>query len=274
MAKPLVCLVTQSADTIQSLGEFKDELNRNLHWNGKVDLTPFAANDDLTKLKGKAEDAVRAAHDRIKNDQQAAVVITGGTKATQYAQDYAAYEQWTDIVPIIQPIGGAKPDNLQVNVTGFVIEVQDTAQNQLDLITVQNVTILFEPDHQDIYDNLAANGKNLTALNKGLGDLDEMKLTDGFMIIPNATFYNKPEVIAGFVDGKKGKNTHQPMQIFYPHREFKKKHHTLAGVKVLGHNVTLTYRLAASYVDNILTTGPNFDMHNLPQFKPAIADEG
>jgi hypothetical protein len=43
-----------------------------------------------------------------------------------------------------------------------------------------------------------------------------------------------------------------PLPIYYPEREYKKAHQHPNGVKVLGHHVSMTYRLAATYVDSIL----------------------
>jgi hypothetical protein len=87
------------------------------------------------------------------------------------------------------------------------------------------------------------------------------------MILPNAWFYKYSNRIVHYVDGKK-KGDGTPLPIYYPEREYKNAHNTKASVYVLGHSVLITYRVAAHYVNNILTGY----WTNLPAFQEAVQD--
>ena len=93
----------------------------------------------------------------------------------------------------------------------------------------------------------------------------------GFMLIPNAMYYNHCDDIAAYVEGKTTGGAF--VSVYYPEREYKKAHsdatYIATYVKVYGFNIPLTYRRAAQYVDQILDGSlfPPF-----PAFDSAVPD--
>ena len=173
-------------------------------------------------------------------------------------------------------MGGSNPTipGNQTNVTGFIIDALATAQKQLARMSGPVLVL---------YDNTAGSPSNaiysaldqtrvqpLTAQTPAdLNNLNPAKLVgmNGFMIMPNAWFYKYGNRIVHYVDGKtKGDGT--PLPIYYPEREYKNAHQHKARVSVLGHSVLITYRVAAYYVNNILTGY----WTNLPAFQEAVQD--
>jgi hypothetical protein len=81
-----------------------------------------------------------------------------------------------------------------------------TAQYHLDNLKSQDVTILYDTYNNDVFKNLKRNGKQTSELKASKADdlkqLDPGKMKAGFMLIPNAMYYNYCDPIPSFVDGK------------------------------------------------------------------------
>jgi hypothetical protein len=259
-------IVGRKKEIHRSIVAFQDELLNNLGWFGSIDFFVHAANNDPANLQSAANKAVADAQAALTAPQAApAAVVAGGVQATSCLQ-IAVQNSAGPTVPIIQAVGGAVPPNPQNYVTGFIINALATAEYHLDHVPSQSVTVLYDDTpgtpSLDVYNNLfaynqakpAPQRKAITPLPartpRALRTLDPTKLTTGFMLIPNAMFYNHCDDIAAYVDGQSVGGT--PVSVFYPEREYKKAHTHTATVKVYGYNIPLTYRLAAQYVDKIL----------------------
>jgi hypothetical protein len=282
MAIPTVCLVTPArpSDKIhKSLEAFDDELQKHLGWKWSIDFEVYWGNYDVAHLRTVATAAVADANDAVNAGQRAAIV-TAGVIATNIVLGLEA------TIPIIQAVGGAAPTIPagQNNVTGFKINALTTAQSQLGLLT-DPVVVLYDdtPDtpavpnpSNYIYGQLAGSGRTLRPVTArtpaALKSLNPAPLTgaNGFMLLPNAMFYNHCDDIANFVDGKTAADG-TPLPIYYPEREYKKAHSNRHGVKVLGSSVPDTYRLAARYVDRILDG--TLTVGHLPAFVDALPDK-
>ena len=266
MANPTVRLliVGRKKEIHRSIAAFQDELLNNLGWFGSIDFFVHAANNDTTKLQTAANKAVADAQAALTAPQAApAAVVAGGVQATACLQ-IAVQNSGGPIVPTIQAVGGAIPPNPQNYVTGFKINALATAEYHLDHVPSQSVTVLYDDTpgtpSLDVYNNLLAYNqakpapKVITPLPArtphALRTLDPTKLTTGFMLIPNAMYYNHCDDIAAYVDGQSVGGT--PVSVYYPEREYKKAQTDTTHVKVYGYNIPLTYRLAAQYVDKIL----------------------
>jgi hypothetical protein len=260
MANPTVRLVTvgRRKEVHRSIAAFQDELLNNLGWNGSIDYLVHGANNDTTKLQAVADKAVADAQAALNAAQPApAAVVAGGVQATSCLQ-HAVQASGGTPVPIIQAVGGAEPANLQAYVTGFKINALATAKYHLEHLP-QTITVLYDDTPNTpslaVYNDLVAYNRTLIAPKDitpltartphALRTLDQDLLKAGFMLIPNAMFYNHCDDIADYVDGKN-------VSVYYPEREYKKAHTHPANVKVYGYNIQLTYRLAAQYVDKIL----------------------
>jgi hypothetical protein len=102
-----------------------------------------------------------------------------------------------------------------------------------------------------------------------LGNVSLPASANGFMLLPNAMFFNHCDDVVKIVDGKQSASG-GPLPIYYPEREYKQAHKNPNGVTVIGHHVALTYRLAAIFVDSILTGGLQIP---LPALAGAIPDQ-
>ena len=254
-------IVGRKKEIHRSIVAFQDELLNNLGWFGSIDFFVHAANNDPANLQAAANKAVADAQAALTGPQAApAAVVAGGVQATSCLQT-AVQNSAGPVVPIIQAVGGAVPPNLQNYVTGFKINALATAEYHLDHVPSQTVTVLYDdtagtPSLKNFTDLVTYNAgrKQITGLPAStpqmLKNLDPTKRTTGFMLIPNAMYYNHCDDIAAYVDGQSVGGT--PVQVFYPEREYKKAHTHTATVKVWGYNIPLTYRLAAQYVDKIL----------------------
>ena len=257
--QPLVRLVTPAAQGNRhhnSQNAFEDELLNVLSWRGKLDYHARYGSHDDQNLKNIARQAAKEAQDAV-DDHQRAAIVTGGTKAT------AAVQAWTTTIPIIQAAGGA--GSTQTNVTGFTINAQDIAQYHLNQLP-PTVAIMYDPTNNDVYNQLDKSNKQISRLYatvpNDLTTLDGSKLTagGGFMIIPNAMYYNFFDDIAKFVDNK-GLSV-----IYFPEQEYKQVMTNQTGVWVHGHDIQSTFRRAANYVDQILKG----TLTTLPAFQEAV----
>jgi hypothetical protein len=228
---------------------------------------------DVPTLTQAANDAVTAAYTAVEAGQPA-VIVAAGTMAATILQDITINQGLTTTIPIIQAVGGSVPTNRQPNLTGFIIDAAGTAQAQLAALNAP-VAVLYDDTPGNPSNNIYGllNQTKVTALTaKTPDDLAKVTLpagTNGFMLLPNAMFYNHCDDVVKIVDGKTVAGG-GPLPIYYPEREYKLAHKNKSGVKVLGHHVALTYRLAATYVDSTL----NGDLQiPLPELAVAIPDQ-
>jgi hypothetical protein len=266
--KPLVALVTpaKQSDANKSLDALKDEL-KNLELDTKVDFKAYFGAYDQTTLTTAARTAVDEAQSYV-DAGQPAVIVAAGTMATTILQGM------TRTIPIIQAAGGGRPTR-QNNVTGFYIDALGTSKSQFGkLSTNRTVTVLFdstnEPPSNTVFQDLQAYARstypNVTLIpldRHDPGSVNQNDIQGSFMLIPNALFYNKCNLIARAVE-------RADVPAIYPEREYKKRHTNRGRIKVHGHNIPLTYRLAATYVDSILDGSMTIP---LPAIDDAIKDE-
>jgi hypothetical protein len=283
MANPTVRLVTvaRKKEVHRSIAAFQDELFNSLEWSGNsIDYFVDGANNDTTKLTNAVTNAANDARAAVTAGQRA-VIVAGGLQATTLLQNSAVVSA-APAIPIVQAVGGDVPPSLQNYVTGFKINALDIAKHHLGNVNSHAVTVLYDdtagtPSLKNFNDLVTYNGgltgiKAITPLPAStvqmLRNLDPTKLTNGFMLIPNAMYYNHCDDIANYVDGKTVNGN--PVWVYYPEREYKKAHTDKTHVKVYGYNIPLTYRWAAQYVDQILdgTMVPP-----LPAFLDAVADQ-
>jgi hypothetical protein len=272
---PTVRLVTPTDNTTsnESIKAFEDELqnNKNLGWG------------NITKVYSPADwsgSLDSAAQHAVSDPPAPDVIVTAGVIATNIVLGKTA------TIPIVQAVGGSNPTIPagQTNVTGFIINALKTAQDQMALLNGQ-VLVLYDdtPDtptvknpSNAIYSALDASKKNPLGAQTpaALNSLDPAKLVgmSGFMILPNAMFYRYSGRVVKYVDGKKKPDGTTPLPIYYPEREYKNAHLNKANVSVLGHSVLITYRLAAHYVNNILTGYWSIAKGNLPTLQEAVQD--
>jgi hypothetical protein len=243
---------------------FKDELLNVLGWGsqGTNFYKPYSATDPGSDLPTAAQNAV--------NDHPN-VIVAAGTLAASLVLAKAP-----STTPIIL-VGGEAPSTA-TNLTGFLVKAYDIAKDHATSLvsTARNVTIVYDPQNPPsahafanaVVPTIPAPRRNpLTATTyDDIKNLDATKFTDGFMLIPNATYYRYYGDIVKKVDGNA-----KVKLVFYPEREFKRAHANTTGVKVHGHNIPLTFRWAASYVDSILKG--DFGVGSLPDFKEAITDD-
>ncbi|MBV8746788.1 MAG: hypothetical protein JO134_17255 [Xanthobacteraceae bacterium] len=205
---------------------------------------------------------------------QPAVIVAAGTLAATIVQDLTIKKSLTGTIPIILAVGGSIPSNRQQNLTGFIIDAVGTAQSQLALMNGP-VAVLFDDTpgnpSNNVYSQLDQT-KIIPLTARSPGALKTVKLpsgVNGFMLLPNAMFYNHCDDVVKIVDGKTASGG-GPLPIYYPETEYWAEHKNKNGVNVLGHHVSLTYRMAATFVDSIL----NGDVQiPLPPLAGAIPDQ-
>jgi hypothetical protein len=240
-----------------------------------IDYKAYYGNYDTNTLKDAANNAVTDAYNAVNGSpKQSAVIVASGTMAATIVQDITIKQNLTGTIPIVQAVGGSVPINRQQNLTGFLIDALGTAQSQLALLNAP-VAVLFDDipgsPSTDVYSQL--DQTKVTPLTARVpGDLTKVNLptgVNGFMLLPNAMFFNHCDDVVKIVDGKTLAGG-GPLPIYYPEREYKAAHKQPNGVKVLGHHVLMTYRLAATFVDSIL----NGDLQiPLPALAGAIPDK-
>jgi hypothetical protein len=282
MPNPLVRLVTvaRKKEVHKSIAAFEDELLNHLGWSGSIDYFVHGANNDPTKIQQAAANAVGDARDALIAGKPA-VIVAGGVQATALLQAMVEALK-PPVIPIIQAVGGDDPPGRQPYVTGYKISALDTAKYHLDHLP-QAVTVLYDDTagtpSLGVYNSLFAyNQAKLPAARSAITPLPartphDLKnlpaiATAGFMLIPNAMYYNHCDDIAAYVDGKKVGGI--AVSVYYPEREYKKAHTDTTNVKVYGYNITLTYRLAAQTADRILDGSL---VPPLPALVPAVVDQ-
>jgi hypothetical protein len=219
-----------------------------------IDYKPCYGKYDTTTLTAAANGAVTDAYNAV-NAGQPAVIVAAGTLAASIVQDITSSQNLTATIPIILAVGGSVPTNRQQNLTGFLIDATETAKSQLALMNGP-VAVLFDDTpgspSNNVYSQLDQT-KVIPLTARTPSDLTKVTLpagVNGFMLLPNAMFYNNCDDVVKIVDGKLAGGG--PLPIYYPEREYKAAHKHKNGVTVLGHHVALTYRLAATFVDSIL----------------------
>jgi hypothetical protein len=270
---PTVRVVTPTDPHTQSIVAFEAEL-ASKGWiiagpGQNIDYKVYPASDTNSNLQGWAQQAYQDAQAAINNHLRAVLVACGSMAA-------ALLQDKTSTIPIIQTLGGEVPHNRQSNMTGFTKDAELVARHHLNKLlgAGKAVTVLFDDTNDPsryIYNNLAAIYPNPPNNVTWLAISDPGKfatppvLTDGFMVISNAMYYNNIRAIVDMVDGKKvGGN---PIEIYYPEKEFKDAHGVTAGVHVHGHKVKRAFIKAADLVNKILTNV--MPLSNLPDFEEA-----
>jgi hypothetical protein len=249
-----------------SLDAFEDELLHRLGWEQKgIDYNVLWAENNNKHLRVNAQAAVDEAKRAVDG---AAVIVASGSMAAEILQ------RMTKTIPIIQGAGGRIPANKKNNLTGFHIDALYTAQYHLDHLPTKTVTILWDDTNEpskEVRKKLKPKGKNLNFQQISdpakLPDLDIDK-TGGFMLLPNAMYYNHCEVIRDVVEAS-------GVDAFYPEREYLGYTHPIKKkVRVHGHHIPITYRHAARYVDSIVRKilGKSFKVKDLPDFEEAPKD--
>jgi hypothetical protein len=270
---PTVRVVTPTDQSTPSIQAFEAELaSKGWKTTGpgqNIDYKVYSASDTNSNLQGWAQQAFQDAQAAINNNLRAVLVACGSMAA-------ALLQDKTTTIPIIQTLGGEVPHNRQSNMTGFTKDAEQVARHHLDklLKAGKTVTVLFDDTNDPsryIYNNLSAVYPNPPNNVTWLAISDPSKfspppaLTDGFMVISNATYYNNIRAIVRMVDGKQvgGK----PIEIYYPEQEFKDAHNVPTGVHVHGHKVKRAFMNAADLVNKILTSVT--PISNLPDFEEA-----
>jgi hypothetical protein len=254
--QPIVCFVTPTNANAKSLKAFHDGLIDLVEGQANVDYQVFAAAGDNSKLGQLAKDAKKYVEDHVGNPPVPAVIVAGGTMAATKLMAL------TPTIPIVQAAGSNKL--VQGNVTGFYLDALTICKAQYDALKAQNtpVAVLYDSKNDpspDIYQKLVtyAGAQNINGVDI-IGDLNNLnsdalkgpanKLSKGFLLIPNALFYDNCKKIAKAVEDA------DLQAAFYPEREYKKAHSKQKrnGKKVRGHNIPLTFARAAYYVDSLL----------------------
>ena len=255
----IVALVTPADASSPSVTAFQDEGNR-FGWGGSINIySPANA---------------QVAHDAVRT--HGGVLVAAGEMTATALQTITPH---TDKIPIIIAYAGAVPTNADSNMTGFIGDCLTIAKNHLNQLKAHNyngkdITLLYDPEPTNavtqnilkellkIDNDINTNGIDAVNIHGFTGA--QIRGT-GFMMIPNAVFFRFASVITNAVD-----NSSVEMA-YYPEFEYWHKHKNKKKPKVSGYNIPLTYRLAASWVDNLLTK--YWTVNSMPSnFAKAIPD--
>jgi hypothetical protein len=262
----IVRFVTSGSPNTKSYKAFEDEFVNILGNHPKPVV--YSATGGTT-LDGAAHDAVR---DAVAGD----VIVTAGSDATAKVLR-EAYDQSKTTNAIVQALGGQIPDNPNnLPLTGFYIDTTSVAMaHARDLVAKfsRSMTVTILCDYtgnqvsRDAYDAAAPFFDSPTKLDKTADDLKGLGAksvtTQGFIVIPNGGYFENITHVTKLVDG----NT---VAAYYPERDYKEAHQNKTGVKVLGHRVSITFRLAAYAVDNILNG--YWNINSLPPIDEAMQE--
>ena len=253
----IIALVTPADQNSPSVQAFIDECTNRLGMLAPALYTPAQA---------------QQAHDDVYNN--GGVLVAGGEKTASALQ--AITMPPGDTIPIIVAYAGKAPDNANTNMTGFIGDGEKVAKNQLHALklagyTGNAVTVLLDSDNSNTVTQYVL-GKLLQTDNQikqkaiALASTPNLTAADfptaGFMMIPNAVFFENAAAITGAVDGS------VVQMACYPEFLYWQKHANKGKAHVLGYNVPLTYRLAARWVYNILSGY----WTNVPGFADPIPD--
>jgi hypothetical protein len=260
MAK-IVALVTPADQGSPSVQAFQDEGTRKGWPAGTVQIY------DTTE----AQDA----HDDVQAN--GGVLVAAGEMTACAVQNVSPPTE-KNPVAIIVAFAGAVPDNANTNMTGFIGDCVSVAKYHLQELKKHHpdVTVMYDPGaHNKVTQNVLKQLNNFTPLqirpadmvNMAAAQLATQLTTKGFMLIPNAVYYEYASVISDAVD-----NAAAVTMAYYPEVEYWRKHQNKGKANLYGYNVPLTYRLAASWADNFFTG--YWDLTNMPskKFAKAIPD--
>ena len=178
-------------------------------------------------------------------------------------------------------VGGAPPHR-PPNLTGFLLNDTEIAQDHVQaLLPVANmIAVLYDPTNTPsatTYTAITTPGLTPFIPANRLIPLQATTYSDirglnlgaanGFMLLPNATYYEYFKDIVRLVDGNVA-------TIYYPEREYKRQHRNrTTGVHVHGHSIPLAYRRAALYVDSISSGEYVVGTPSFPPLTEAITDD-
>jgi hypothetical protein len=226
-----------------------------------------------SNLQNRAQQAFADAKAAVDNKLKAVLVACGSMAS-------ALLQGQTTTIPIIQALGGEVPHNRESNMTGFIKNAEQIARHHIDklLDAGKSVTVLFDDTNDPsryIFNNLApiyhspSNDVTWLAISDPSKFGTSSVSTDVFTLISNAMYYNNIRAIVRMVDGKKvGGN---PIEIYYPEKEFRDAHNDPTGVHVHGHKVKGAFKKAAGLVSDILNGGKS--VRNLPDFEEAERED-
>jgi hypothetical protein len=255
----VVALVTPADASSPSVTAFQDEGNR-FGWGGSISIySPANA---------------QVAHDEVRS--RGGVLVAAGEMTATALQTITPH---MDKIPIIVAYAGAVPANADTNMTGFIGDCLTIAKNHLNQLKAhgyngKNITLLYDPEPtnavtQDILKELLKIDNDINTNGLKFADIHGFTgaqiVGTGFMMIPNAVFFRYARVITDAVDNSSVELA------YYPEFEYLHKCKKKSKAKFSGFNVPLTYRLAASWVDNLLTRYWTLD--SMPSnFAQAIPD--
>jgi hypothetical protein len=271
-----------------SVVAFTDELeDLEWVWTGgkaslNLNFQFYSAEDDKKTLAVEAGNAVTYVQNALQQTPKptVAVIVTAGLAATSavVASLVQTFGPSPPSIPIIQAAGGALPPPVpNINVTGFVLNPLDslhpfrTCEEQLQRLVSMSPNAMYIAVLYDSTNGYSTTGAlaALQALAPTLnpppnivpidtsGNLGNFTVTSlqnnphpctGFMLLPNAQFYENRQSIADVVE-----DNHSPVTFsIYPEREYKKAHSNRTNKYVHGHHIPMTFRRAALYVDSLL----------------------
>jgi hypothetical protein len=247
----LVALLTPADASSPSYTAFQDELCNNLGWP-QTTLVAYPI-----KNFASIQAAAKQAHDDVKTN--GGVLVAAGEMAASFLQDQTPT---TDNIPIVLAYAGQAPSNADKNMTGYVGDCVGLAKGHLKKLKVDAglaTSVMYDPDlNNDATQNALQQLDGYTPLPISPADLQngivtaatltQQLHTNGFMMIPNAVYYKYVNLIATAVD-----NANPVTLAYYPEIEYQRQSTKKGKTKVSGYNVLLTYRLAACWVDNLLT---------------------
>jgi hypothetical protein len=251
-----VRLVTPSVSNSPSVQAFYTELVTVKGWAGS--FTVYPANNDMNNLQTQVKLALQ--------NPMPDLFVAAGTQAATLLQN------GTTQVTIIQAAGSKIPDNAQNNMTGFYLNGLTVAQYHWDHLPGPDITILWDdtnPPSSDIRNGLSLNGKVPHDLKisspGGLNNEDGTKFKKGFMLIPNAMYFDCVTQVAQMVERHGVVN-----KIYYPEVQFKNAHSPgwQAKCTVKGHDIPGTFVEAADLAYDILSG--KYTGKPLPGFSEAI----
>jgi hypothetical protein len=227
---------------------FKDEGNR-IGWPaGTVQVY------DITE--------VQDAHDDVQTN--GGVLVAAGEMTACALQEKSPATEAKPI-PIIVAYAGAVPDNADTNMMGLIGDCVTVATSHLGLLKKAKlaVTVMYDPGaHNKVTQKVLKALTNVTPLpirpvdmqNITAAHLATQLNTPGFMLIPNAVYFEYASVISDAIDSAGAVTT-----AYYPEVEYWRHHQNKGKANLFGFNVPLTYRLAATWADNFLSGYWNLD---------------
>jgi len=251
LAAPIVCVVTPTNPTTNSIAAFCNELITNAGQNFTLQIYS-AAGSDLDTVAGLAVAA-----------SPAAILACGSDAAGSILSKSSS-------VPVVM-VGGEKPSNATPTskLTGYTIEGKATAKYHLNKLKGNDITVLLDDTNEisvQIWNDLTGVtqspplspvpiGQNhiipLPVDDPGLIDKQTVA-TPCFMVIPNAMFYLHCKDIVAMVDASVA-----VQWVCYPEREYKDAStSTTQTITVYGHDIPGTFQDAADIVKFILKGKP------------------